>query len=107
MDLTPSRVGAEPLLPTGPLEAPPPLRRDVSQPIAAAGIPIDSFRPPPAHAGTTLGVPPPPRPPSAHRFIQPLPAPARGSRRTWLVVGGVLSIVAGVAVALVATGVLP
>ena len=139
--ITPSRVGAEPMLPE---EPPPPLQRVVAQPIAAAGIPLDSFRPPAeppprdtpptrslrgpadaadsaggsasglaqsgaAHAGTVLGVPPPPKQPDARPFVHTTAAATTpgGSRRTWIVVGAMLAIAAGVALALVASGVTP
>jgi serine/threonine-protein kinase len=64
------------------------------------------------HAETTFGVPPPPvrppdylRRPSTPPTNKPIePAPPSGSSRTWIIIGALIAIAAGVAIALAVVG---
>ena len=96
--LTASKVGARPVLPTpqaGAPVAPPPQQPSLPPPPA----PAPALRISGVHGSTTLGVPPPPVSVSRPQPVAGAPR-ARGSR-LWLLVGALLAIAAGIALAIV------
>jgi serine/threonine-protein kinase len=118
LDLTASAVGARPVLPTPPkatTTVPPPTpptepdepkipatlrgHAPAQVPVAAPGLARVSSQ----HPSTTVGVPPPPTAPITrpHPTTAPPPVARPSESRIWLVLGAVLVVAAGVALALV------
>ena len=74
-------------------------RRRPSAPSMGAGLAAPNA----PKIGTTLGVPPPPKPAFSQPSI-PAQAPAPAHSNTWLIVGALLAVAAGIVLALVLTG---
>jgi serine/threonine-protein kinase len=101
--LSPSLVGARPVLPTPQAGSPVMSGQMPSMPeiqISYPQVSSPALRPPTSPGGSTrLGVPPPPV--RVSRSDIAIPAPKRRENKLWLVIGAVLAIAAGIALALV------